>query len=66
MPLVWVGFILFLLGLTVSLFGTHRRLWVRITSAAEGAETAIAADPGKNKQGFETRLDEACRKAFMV
>lgn len=65
-PLVWAGFILLLLGLTVSLFGVHRRLWVRITPAAEGAEIAIAADPGKNKQGLETRLDEACREAFMV
>ncbi len=63
-PLVWAGFILLLLGLTVSLFGTHRRLWVRITPAAEGAEIAIAADPGKNKQGFEKRLDEACRTIF--
>ncbi len=63
-PLVWAGFILLLLGLTVSLFGTHRRLWVRITPTAEGTEIAVAADPGNNNQGFEKRLDEACRTIF--
>jgi len=63
-PLVWAGFVLILTGFTLSLLGAHRRIWVRITPVAEGGEILIAADAGKNRKGFEERLDEACRKIF--
>ncbi len=63
-PLVWVGFVLILTGFTLSLLGAHRRIWVKITPVSEGGEILIAADAGKNRKGFEERLDEACRKIF--
>lgn len=63
-PLVWSGFVLILAGLTVSLLGVHRRLWVKITPATTGCEILISADPGRNRKGFEERLDEVCRTTF--
>ena len=63
-PLVWTGFFMILAGFTVCLSGPHRRVWVRITPSEEGGNILIAADPGRNRKGFEERLDEACRVAF--
>lgn len=65
-PLVWAGFALILTGFALSLLGTHRWIWVKISSAVQGSEILIAADPGKNRKKFEERLDEACRKHFTV
>ncbi|MDD5724053.1 MAG: cytochrome c biogenesis protein ResB [Syntrophales bacterium] len=64
LPLVWTGFIMILIGFTLSLLGTHRRIWVRIIPGQGGGEILIAVDAGKNRKGFEERLDEACRKIF--
>lgn len=60
-PLVWAGFLLILAGFAAVFLGAHRRVWMRITPSAEGGEVLIAADPGKNRKGFEERLDKAFR-----
>jgi hypothetical protein len=34
---------------------------MRMIPSAEGGEVLVAADPGKNRKGFEERLDKAFR-----
>ena len=51
-------------GFAAVFLGVHRRVWMRITPSAEGGEVLIAADPGKNRKGFEERLDKAFRTMF--
>jgi len=49
---VWVGCGLMILGLIVSFFFSHQRIWVRVPKNS-GGEIVLAGSTNKNKVGFE-------------
>ena len=49
---VWIGCGLMILGLIVSFFFSHQRVWVRIPKSPEG-EIVLAGSASKNRIGFE-------------
>lgn len=49
---VWIGCGLMILGLIVSFFFSHQRVWVRIPKDPEG-EIVLAGSVNKNRTGFE-------------
>jgi cytochrome c biogenesis protein len=54
---VWVGCALLILGLIVSFFFSHQRVWVRIPKAS-GKEIVIAGSTSKNRVGFEKTFQQ--------
>ncbi len=50
---VYAGCTLMLLGLIVTFFMSHRRMWVHVVKAEKGAEILVAGHSNKNKVGFE-------------
>lgn len=56
---VWVGSGLMILGLVVSFFFSHQRLWVRIPKEdGRSREVVIGGSTSKNRIGFEKRFRE--------
>jgi cytochrome c biogenesis protein len=55
--IVWVGSGLMILGLIVSFFFSHQRVWVRI-SKSSGGEVILAGSTNKNRIGFEKAFGE--------
>jgi len=49
---VWIGCSLMILGLIVSFFFSHQRVWVRIPKSP-GGEIVLAGSTNKNRVGFE-------------
>ena len=49
---VWIGCALLILGLIISFFFSHQRVWVRI-SKTSGKEIVLAGSTSKNRVGFE-------------
>jgi cytochrome c biogenesis protein len=61
---VWVGSGLMILGLIISFFFSHQRVWAKLPKNSEG-EIILAGSTNKNKVGFEKsfgRLVEEVRK----
>jgi len=56
-PLVWIGFCLITAGFILSLFFTHKRIWLRISGSQDKYEISIAASVSKNRKTFEERLE---------
>jgi cytochrome c biogenesis protein len=54
---VWIGCGLMILGLTVSFFFSHQRVWVRIPKTLRG-EIVLAGSVNKNRMGFEKKFSE--------
>ncbi|MBS3906787.1 MAG: cytochrome c biogenesis protein ResB [Syntrophaceae bacterium] len=52
---VWVGCSLMIIGLIVSFFFSHQRVWVRIPARA-GGEIVLAGSTNKNRVGFEKKF----------
>jgi cytochrome c biogenesis protein len=61
-PVVWIGCILILIGLVLSLFFAHARVWLRISEAEDGCEVKIAASVGKDKNSLEEKLEKFAGK----
>jgi cytochrome c biogenesis protein len=62
--IVWLGSGLMILGLIISFFFSHQRVWARIPKSSEG-EIILAGSTNKNKVGFEKsfgQLAEEIRK----
>jgi len=63
---VWAGCALMVLGLIVSLFFSHQRVWVRIPKSS-GGEMVLAGSANKNQIGFEKAfgqlVDEVRKKS---
>jgi cytochrome c biogenesis protein len=63
--IVWIGSGLMIVGLMISFFFSHQRVWVRVPKKFE-AEMVIAGSTNKNKVGFEKafgKLVEGIRSA---
>jgi len=64
--IVWVGSGLMVLGLIISFFFSHQRVWVRIPKQSIG-EVVLAGSTNKNRLGFEktfNQLAEGVRKTI--
>lgn len=55
--IVWIGCSLMIIGLIVSFFFSHQRVWVRIPRAT-GGEIVLAGSTNKNKVGFEKAFNQ--------
>lgn len=56
--IVWVGCALMILGLIVSFFFSHQRVWVRIPKGSSGGEIVLAGSTNKNRVGFEKTFNQ--------
>jgi cytochrome c biogenesis protein len=54
---VWIGCGLMILGLIVSFFFSHQRIWVRIPKGP-GGEIVLAGSTNKNRMGFEKTFSQ--------
>jgi cytochrome c biogenesis protein len=54
---VWIGCGLMILGLIVSFFFSHQRVWVRIPKVP-GGEIVLAGSTNKNRMGFEKTFSQ--------
>lgn len=54
---VYSGCILMLLGLVVTFFLSHKRIWVYISQEGDGAELLVVGSSNKNKVSFENNLE---------
>ncbi len=54
---VWVGCGLMIIGLIISFFFSHQRIWVKIP-AKEGGEMVLAGSANKNRVGFEKKFED--------
>ena len=54
---VWIGSSLLILGLIISFFFSHQRVWAKIPKAG-GKEIVLAGSASKNRVGFEKRFNE--------
>ncbi len=52
--IVWIGCGMMVLGLLVSFFSSHQRIWIRIPKG--GGEIILAGSTNKNRVGFEKRF----------
>ena len=56
---VYVGFCLMVLGLAISFFMSHRRIWVHIAPRGKsGAHILVSGRSNKNKPGFAKRFED--------
>ena len=56
---VYFGFCLMVLGLAISFFMSHRRIWVYITPRGKsGAQILVSGGSNKNKPGFARRFED--------
>jgi cytochrome c biogenesis protein len=55
--IVWIGSGLMILGLIVSFFFSHQRIWVRVPKSP-GKEIILAGSANKNRVGFEKTFNE--------
>jgi len=51
--IVWLGCGLMILGLVMSFFFAHQRMWVRIPRGSSGGGIVLAGSTSKNRFGFE-------------
>ncbi len=56
-PFVWAGSILMVLGIAVTFFMSHRKIWAVLEKKGEGTTVTIGGQTNKNKLGLEERLD---------
>ena len=57
-PLVYVGFFIIMVGLFLTFFTSHRRIWIRITENAGKIGISVAGKASKNPVGMERALDQ--------
>jgi cytochrome c biogenesis protein len=60
--LVYGGFCLMVLGLIVTFFVSHRRVWIQISGEKKKVSVKVAGKANKNQPGFEKELDELAEK----
>jgi cytochrome c biogenesis protein len=59
---VYLGFCFMVLGLVVTFFVSHRRVWVQISGEKKKVSIKVAGRANKNQMGFEKELDELAGK----
>ena len=61
-PLVWMGFFMIVLGLFITFFTSHRRVWVRVARDKEKIRVSVSGKANKNPVGMERELDHLVHK----
>jgi cytochrome c biogenesis protein len=61
-PLVYTGFGMLILGLFVTFFMPHRRVWIRVSESKEKVSVSVAGRSDKNQAGMEKELDDLAAK----
>lgn len=61
-PVVYLGFIVMILGLIVTFFMSHQRLCVEVIARSKGAEVRIAGLANKNQIGIEQKVEKISHK----
>lgn len=57
-PLVWIGCIMMLLGFLVVFYGSHRKVWLRLTPSGKNrSRVEIAGVSNKNQAALSRRLE---------
>ncbi|HJX33979.1 MAG TPA: cytochrome c biogenesis protein ResB [Desulfatiglandales bacterium] len=56
-PLVYAGFYMIIIGLFLTFFASHRRVWVRVTEKSGKIMISVAGKANKNPVGMEKELD---------
>lgn len=62
-PVIWAGCILISLGLLVAFFGSHRRIWLRVSQESQGVRVLLAGNSSRNRIAFENRFRELTEAA---
>jgi cytochrome c biogenesis protein len=57
-PLVWVGCFLLVVGLIITFFTSHKRIWVRIEGKDEDVRIDVAGTSNKNPVGLQRYLEQ--------
>lgn len=57
-PVIWAGCILITLGTLVAFFGSHRRVWARVSAEANGARVTFAGNASRNRISFERWFED--------
>lgn len=55
---VYAGFLIIVLGLFISFFTSHRRIWIRVLEKNNAAYVQVAGTANKNPVGIERELDQ--------
>lgn len=55
---VWAGSILMVLGIAVTFFMSHKKLWAVIQGKGDKTVVTLGGQANKNKMGLESRLDK--------
>jgi len=61
-PLVWMGFFMMVMGLFITFFTSHRRVWVRVLQDKGKARISVSGKANKNPVGMERELDHLVHK----
>jgi len=61
-PLVWIGFSMIVIGLFISFFHSHRRIWLRVSKDNGVINISVAGRANKNSVGMERELDQLTHK----
>jgi cytochrome c biogenesis protein len=65
-PFVWTGFVLIMVGLIMTFFTSHKRIWVRVLKEEKGGVIHVAGKTNKNPVGLENELDHLLQKLKYV
>lgn len=59
--IVYLGCIIMAIGLYITFFMSHRRIWVSISEEKGSAKVVIGASANRNKAAFEQKIDKLIR-----
>jgi cytochrome c biogenesis protein len=57
-PVIWAGCLLITLGTLVAFFGSHRRVWARVSVEGNGARVTLAGNASRNRVSFERWFED--------
>lgn len=61
-PIVWAGCILITIGLMVSFFISHRRVWVKVWREDNKTQIMVAGNASRNRISFEHWFNDLCEE----
>jgi len=61
-PLVWTGFFMIVVGLFITFFTSHRRVWVRVSKDNNKVRISVTGKANKNPVGMEREMDYLVQK----
>lgn len=61
-PIVWAGCILITIGLMVSFFISHRRVWVKVAKEGSKINITVVGNASRNRISFEHWFNDLCEE----